>query len=222
VSRRPTESTASDLAHAQERRIHGGRRYKRTPTAADNSAPDGEHGPAMMALIPRHRECVLELFRTKGNRSQALKNCGYCVGSSDHNLWAQASRFFGRADVKAAMREVCNAWVDSAEPGVIAAVEELLHSEKVKPGDKLKAAALLWDRSNPVTIRSEMSVEHRVDDRYADTLAHLRYLLSLRTPHEGLVSAFGFSGLGRYMKMIEEQDRRDGKVIEATVAEGTE
>ena len=48
-------------------------------------------------------------------------------------------------------------------------------------------------------------------------LQDLRTLIGLGVAREKLVEIFGFSGLSRYEKMLEEQDRRSGKLIEGEV-----
>jgi hypothetical protein len=183
--------------------------------------PDGgDWGPAMAKLNPRHRAVVLSLFDAKGNRTEALRRNGYGKTSSDRNLHAEASKFFARADVRKAVRETCDSYVDGSEPEVIAAVLDILRNEKIKPSDRLRAAGMLWDRSNPVTLRHEVAIEHSFEARHDRAVEDLRILRDdIGASREKLIEIFGYSGLPHYERLLAE---REGKLIEASAGEASD
>jgi hypothetical protein len=58
-------------------------------------------------------------------------------------------------------------------------------------------------------VSGEVVVSHT--DQAVDDLARLK---ALGVPHEKLLEVFGFSGLGRYERMLAEREARAPKLIE--------
>jgi hypothetical protein len=171
----------------------------------------------MLSIVPRHRAVVLSLFECRGNRSEALRRNGYCKNAPDRNLNAQASRFFSDPKIKRAIRETADSYIDSSEAGVVMAVEQIMHSEGNKPADRLRAAEMMWSRSNPIVSKHEVAVEHSFERRHDAALEDLRILKNLGVPREKLIESFGYSGLPMLEKLLAE---RDGvKLIEAQATE---
>jgi hypothetical protein len=179
-----------------------------------------ETGPAMRALSPRHRQAVIELFNTGGNRTEALRRCGY--GGKPDNLNSHASKFFSDRRVRAAIREQCEAKLQYIEPELLEAVAAMARDEKVKSADRLRALAMLWDRSRPVESKHQIEITHTVSDDERD-VAHFRALQRIGAPEEAFQRRFGSNGLERVKLLVLAEDSRqrqlDGRVIDAEAVE---
>jgi hypothetical protein len=177
---------------------------------------DIEIGPAMRALSARHRQAVIELFNTGGNRTAALRRCGY--GGSPKNLNSHASKFFSDRRVRAAIREECAARLEYLEPEIIEAVRTIANNTKFKPADRLRALGLLWDRSRPIESKHTIAVEHHVTNDERD-VQHYLAMKKIGAPTDAFLRRFGPNGMARVEALVaaEEARRRqlDGQVIDA-------
>jgi hypothetical protein len=179
-----------------------------------------EMGPAMRALIPRHRQAVHALFEFGGNRTAALRACGY--GGKPDNLNSHASRFFADRRIRAAIREECAARLEYLEPEILEAVRTIAHDKKVKPADQLRALSLLWDRSRPIESKHTIAVEHHVTNDERD-VQHYLAMRRIGAPPDAFLRRFGANGMARVEALVaaEEARRRqlDGPVIDADCEE---
>jgi hypothetical protein len=81
------------------------------------------------------------------------------------------------------------------------------------------------DKIDPSTMLHAHQHQHdvsvKIEDHTSAAIANLRWLRELKVPRKVLLEQFGYSGLGRYEKMLEEHDRAQPKVIEHTEAPGS-
>src|SRR6266446_9695037 len=141
--------------------------------------PVPELGPAMRVLPKRWRVAVLALFDTKGDRTMALRLAGY--KSKQESLHVIASRVFADSRVRLAIREECVARIDGAEPELIELVRNIMRDPEEKATDRLRAAAMLWDRSNPVVQKHKIDVTHHLSVDEIE-IQHYRGLKRLGAP----------------------------------------
>jgi hypothetical protein len=170
--------------------------------------PTPELGPAMRAISPRWQAAVEALFLSNGRQAEALRLAGY--QGKPESMDVMASRLFGDERVRAAIREECRKRIDITEPELITTVRSILRDENAKDADRLKAAALFWDRSNPVESKLKIDVQHHVTDAERD-IQHYRALKNIGAPQEAFLARFGPHGIARVEAMIlaEESKRRE-------------
>jgi hypothetical protein len=178
--------------------------------------PVPEFGPAMRVLPEKWRKAVEALFLTEGDRSKALRLAGYQAKPESINV--MASRIFADIRVRRAIREECDRRIDTCEPELIAVTRNILHDAKEKASDRLRAAAMLWDRSNPVVHKHQVEVEHHLTDDERDVQNYLA-MQKLGATREAFLGRFGPNGLPRVEAFIaaEEAKRRqlEAPVIDA-------
>ena len=177
-------------------------------------------GPAMAALpSDRHRAFVLALYQVPpgyGSRVAAAKMAGFGSSKSTPSSWASiASRLSGDERIQAAIYEEDCKRIRSSAPRAIRALENMLEDSMHK--DHARAVAMTLDRIHPIETRQVVDVTHRVDDHLVETLHHLRYLKSLNVSREVLEREFGFTGLGRYERLLALEDAKT-KVVEGKPA----
>jgi phage terminase large subunit-like protein len=185
--------------------------------------PEPQLGPAMRVLPDKWRAAVDALFLTNGDRSQALRLAGYVAKPESINV--MASRIFADDRVRRAIREECDRRIQTCEPELISVTRNILHNPGEKAADRLRAAGMLWDRSNPVVHKHQVEVEHHITDDERD-VQHYLALKRLGAPRDAFIARFGPNGLGRVEAMIaaEEARRRqlESPVIEADYQEITD
>ena len=175
-----------------------------------------EIGPKLSVCNERERAFVWHLLTdADGNATQAAKSAGYQDGAnprsrgSDGALRVQAHALMHRDRVLAAIEEVGRQQFRSLLVLTIMKTKALLskpdHPDHPKMVQSMLSRLGFGERSGvDVNVGGEVTVNH------TDTaLEQLRILKELGVPREKLVEMFGFSGLGRYEKMLGSQ-----KVIE--------
>jgi hypothetical protein len=174
----------------------------------DNTEPTPEMGPAMRALPPRWREAVTALFATSGDRTKALRLCGY-KADNKKSLYVQACRLFADDRVRAAIREEAAKQIDIAEPEMLGTTLGILRDRAEKASDRLRAVSMIWDRSNPVISKHKLEVEHHITDAERD-VRHWHALKKIGAPPEAFLARFGPNGLPRVEALVlaEEAQRR--------------
>ena len=177
--------------------------------------PGVEFGPAMRALpSDKHRQFVLNLYLVKpgyGSHVAAAKMAGFGSSTSTPQSWASiASRLAHDDKIQAAIFEEDQKRIRSTAPRAIFALQNLIEDPTHK--DHARGIGMLLDRVHPPELRTTIDVHHHVDHT-AETLLHLRYLKSLNVSHEVLEREFGFSGLGRYERLLALEDAKT-KVVE--------
>jgi phage terminase small subunit len=173
-------------------------------------------GPAMAALDDRRRAFVLALYeipRGHGAATQAARLAGFGTAqSSALSMAAQASKLMHNPRVIEALAEEDKRRIRSAAPRAIRALEMLIEDPTHKGHER--AISEVLSRVHPLETRHTIDVVHHVDHD-AEAVAQLRTLRGLGVVREKLLEVFGYSGLGRYERMLEAYDAKAGKLIEA-------
>jgi len=177
--------------------------------------PIPELGPAMRVLPEKWQKAVDALFLVDGDRSKALRLAGYQGKSESINV--MASRIFADDRVRRAIREECTRRIDASEPELISVTRKILHDANEKASDRLRAASMLWDRSNPVVHKHQVEVEHHLSDDERD-VQHYHALQKLGAPHAAFLARFGPNGLARVEAFIAAEETKR-HMIEAPVIE---
>jgi hypothetical protein len=177
--------------------------------------PATELGPAMRALPIKWQRAVVALFACKGNMTAAFRAAGYKHGPKAEK--ANAWRLFHDDRVRAAVREVAVRSIDLAEPEVLGTVLQIMRDTDQKAQDRLAAARMLWDRSNPVLNKTKIEIEAHLSVDELD-VSHYRALKQIGAPHQAFLDRFGFNGLPRVEALVAAADAKD-KVIDGTAEE---
>lgn len=176
----------------------------------------------MQALSERERKFVWFYVTNEGppNAAQAARDAGYSDVSEGAKVRAHA--LMHRERVILALEEVGRkAFRGLLGPAVRAAsrlIENDKHTDHSKAVFTTLARLGLGEKSSvDVSVSGEVTVNHT-----DQALNDLRTLMGLGVAREKLEEIFGFSGLSRYEKMLLEQDRAAGKVIEHRADEGAD
>jgi phage terminase small subunit len=204
------------------------KRYQRgkpNRSAELQPVPDTKWGPAMAALNDRARAFVLNLFSVKpghGAAVRAAKAAGFGTTASSPQSWASiGSRLMHDEDILRAVREHSERVIKNSAPRAINALLNLIEDPISR--DHARAIGMLMDRVHPAETHHQVDVTHtHITDHTAEAVAELRILRDAGVPREKLVEVFGFSGISRYERLLEEQDRKSRKLIESTVVEVVE
>ena len=181
-------------------------------SAAKNSLatrePTPEYGPCMRVLHLRWQRAVLMLFVAKGNQTKAIELAGY-EGKPDV-LKVTASRIYNQDSVRAAIAEQMRSRIDISEPEVFEIVASIMRDPKEKAADRLRASAMIWDRSNPVMTKHEIVVSHQMTDEERD-IRHWLALKKIGAPQDAFLARFGPNGIARVEALVlaEEAKRRE-------------
>jgi hypothetical protein len=167
--------------------------------------PVPELGPAMRILPPRWRVAVLALFETKGDRTAAIFAAGY--RAKPDSLKVMASRIFADDRVRLAVAEECKRRIDTSEPEVLETVAGIMRDPTEKSADRLRAAAMIWDRSNPVMTKHQVNVTHTLSVEETE-IQHFRALQKLGAPQEAFMNRFGPNGLARVQALIAAENAK--------------
>ena len=162
----------------------------------------------MRVLHLRWQRAVLMLFVTKGNQTDAVQLAGY--QGSHKSLAVTASRIFNQDAVRAAIAEQMRSRIDIAEPEVFEIVAGIMRDPEEKAADRLRAAAMVWDRSNPVMTKHEIVVSHQMTDEERD-IRHWHALKKIGAPQDAFLARFGPNGIARVEALVlaEEAKRRE-------------
>jgi hypothetical protein len=175
----------------------------------------------MRLLPPQWARAVDALFLSGGDRSKALVIAGYEGKPASINV--MASRIFGDARVRAAIKEECLYRIDASEPELYAITMNILRDTGEKAADRLRAIEMVWSRANPVMTRHKIEVEHHMTDDERD-IRHWHALKKLGATADAFLARFGPNGLPRVEALVlaEEAKRREiesGTTIEGEVIE---
>jgi phage terminase small subunit len=184
-------------------------------------SPDGGWGPAMAALDDRRRAFVLAMYevpRGFGAATAAARMAGFGTAqSSALSMAVKASKLMHDPRVVEALQEEDKRRIKACAPRAIRALEMLVEDPTHKGHER--ALTEILARVHPIETRHTVDVVHHLDHD-AEAVAQLRMLKSLGVVQEKLVDIFGFSGLGRYERMLALEDAKKGGVtIDATAIE---
>src|SRR5262245_19404463 len=182
-------------------------------TASGSREPRPELGPAIRVLPRRWQNAVLAIFATRGDRTAALRLAGY---KDSPGLKGFAHRVFSDDRVRAALAEECRRHIDATEPEVMAIVGEIMANPAEKASDRLRAAAMLWDRSRPVETKLKVYVEHHRTHDERDML-HYRALQRIGAPPEAFLARFGANGHPRIEAMAAAEEAKTKRIEGETI-----
>ena len=171
--------------------------------------PEPEFGPAMRSLNPRWQKAVVALFLTEGNRAAALRMAGY--KGKPQSIYVMASKIFADDRVRQAIREEAAKQIDIAEPEVLSTVLSIMRNADKRDIDRLRAAEMLWSRSNPVLTKHKIEVTHTLTNEERD-IQHYRALKRIGAPQDAFIARFGTNGLARVEAMIAAEDEKQRKI----------
>lgn len=182
-------------------------------------------GPKMLALrTDRERRFVWAylmngLHDGRENGAKAARAAGYSDVKEGAKVRAHA--LMHRDDILEAMQEVAARELRGLAIPAVIAMSNMLgkpdHPDHRKTIEMVLNRVGMGERTGvDVHVSGEVTVNH-TDAAIED----LRRLLALKVPRAELERMFGFSGLARYEKMLEEADRRAGRLIEHRADEAT-
>jgi hypothetical protein len=174
--------------------------------AAHGNEPAPEWGPAMRVLPLRWQRAVVALFQTRGNMTEALRLAGYKADNLN-SIKSTAWKIFHDDRMRAAIREVAGRMIETAEPEVLAVTLDVMRDVASEPKDRLRAAAMVWDRANPVLTKHKIEIEHHLTSDQLD-VEHYRALQKLGAPQSAFLARFGHNGLARVEAMIAAEDAK--------------
>jgi hypothetical protein len=172
-----------------------------------------DFGPRMQVLADRERKFVVEYLRNGGNGRQAAIDAGYSNAADGAKV--QAHRMLHNNRVLDALDEHGRRAFRSLLAPTLAAAKAILDAPD-HPGHERMVQSLLSRLGYGERAAVDVHVSGEVILNHTDAaIADLRQMLALGIPEEKLEEIFGHSGLGRYRRMLEEQDRKSGRLIEA-------
>ena len=134
-----------------------------------------------------------------------------------------ASRIFADDRVRKALREEMDRRMDTYQPEMLGVTLEIVRDIATRPMERLRGAAMIWDRINPIQSRHLVQVEHHLSSDERD-VEHWRALKKIGAPNETFLARFGANGLPRVEALVlaQEAKRRvidDGATIETDYEE---
>ena len=183
----------------------------------DDAFAEAELGPKMRALNAGERKFVWHYLLNGGNAAQGARDAGYSDKGGGAKVWG--CRALQSDRILAAVDEVGRKQFRGLLVPALTAARVILEDRKHPDHAKVTLSVLsrlgLAERSGvDVNVTGEVTLNHT-----DAALEQLRALRDLGVPQEKLVEIFGYSGLTRYEKMLEEKVRREPKQIEGTATE---
>jgi hypothetical protein len=180
----------------------------------------------------RHRAFVLALYQVPpgyGAQVTAAKLAGFGTTATTPQSWSAISSRLAHDDkIQAALFEEDQKRIRASAPRAIRALSNMVEDPNHR--DHARAVGMVLDRVHPVETHHTVEVHHTVDHN-AEALDQLALMKRLNVAHEKLVEMFGYSGLGRYERLLEEREGSkqssdsaaaaspDPRVIEGTAVE---
>jgi phage terminase small subunit len=185
--------------------------------------PEGtDWGPCMKALrSDRHRAFVLALYAIRpgyGANVKAAKMAGFGTDRTTAKGWSVIASCLAHDEkIQAAMREEDQKRIRASAPRAVRALSNLVEDPEHR--DHCRAIGMVLDRTHPIETQHTITVNHRIDHD-AEAVAQLRMMKRLEVARHKLEEMFGYSGLSRYERMLEEQDGKPGPgMIEGSAVE---
>jgi hypothetical protein len=175
-------------------------------------------GPAMTACTERERKFALALG---SGAAETYRHAALLAGYSDVKGGARvrAHVLMQRERVRLAIREVASQYLENLAGLAVKALRDALTD--VRHPDRFKTASTIlsrlgWGENSTININAEM----KVVDHKKEAIDDLRACIRLGLSEEKLLELFGFTGLGYYRRLMEEEDAKSLPApIEATAAE---
>lgn len=177
-------------------------------------------GPKVQALRDRERRFVWayllnSMTEVGANGAQSARDAGYSDVADGAKV--RAHHLLHRADVQDAIQELAARELRGLALPALAALGSIL--KKPEHPDRQKVALSILSRiglSEQSAVNLNVSGEISVNHTDA-TLDALEYMQGLCVPREKLIEKFGYSGLERYERMLEERRRKQPRLIEGEV-----
>jgi phage terminase small subunit len=167
---------------------------------------DVEFGPAMSALNARQRAFVIALVEHPGlTQARAAEMAGYSA-SSDGLLRKTGCVLAGSPAVQAAIREEAGKRLHAASLIAAGVVVDVMTDESASRTDKLRAAAMVLDRTGFAAAQN-INVNKTVTDQSGAAI--LSRIRALAEKH-GLDPQALLGRPAPAMKVIEHQEKSDG------------
>lgn len=175
--------------------------------------------PASVQALRKDRERAFVWFYMMNGADGA--KAARLAGFSDVKGGARVRAFelLHRSDIQDALKDLCQKYLFSLAPRAMVKLSSLLDSENERVA--LKATDMVLARTGfaertalDVNVGGSVTVNHK-DAAVED----LRRLKALGVPRAELERTFGFSGLTRYEKMLEIEDKRAAEPIDAEFTE---
>ena len=173
----------------------------------------------MRALPVKWQRAAIALFATKGIRTEAVKAAGF-IHKTPHSRASFASQLFMDPRMRAAISELCAYMLETIEPELFSLVLDVMRDANTDAKDKLRAAAMIWDRTRPVKTSHKVEVEHthHLSNDELD-VSHYRALKKLGSPHSTFLQRFGANGLPRVEAMVAAEDAKQKRIAHAPAIE---
>jgi hypothetical protein len=160
----------------------------------------------------------------KGYKVRAARLAGYGANSTPHVVNSIVQVLLKQQRVIDLISEVTKKQIRVMAPEALQAVREIIADPTHR--DRLKAAAVVFERIEPTLQRVDVSVKHEIVDRDGEAVAYLRKLKALGVSRDKLEDELGYSALPKYEKLLELEDakRAAATVIDAdyTVVEDSQ
>lgn len=184
---------------------------------SDDDFSDVDLGPAMQACSAMERRFVW-FFVTgdEDDATDAARKAGY-VDNGNGAIRVTAHRLRHRERVIEAIKEVAAAELRAQIVPVLHATKRIIRNPK-HPDHARTLATMLSRLGHGEKGSLDVNVSGQVTLSHTDaSLNDLRILREMGVSRDVLERAFGFSGLPRLEKMLEEREGRSSKLIEGEV-----
>jgi len=178
--------------------------------------------PATLAALPteKMRRFVLARFEPdeKGNfpsKGAAAKLAGY--SGTAHVLASIGQKLMRDPRVVLAYNEEYERQVRDHGLPALKALQEIVAD--THHAQRAKVALALVERAAPTIQRVDVNARVEIIDQNQLAVDHLRKLISLGTPREGLIKEFGPSGLKHFHQLMAAQDAKQANVVDAEFEE---
>jgi hypothetical protein len=169
-------------------------------------------GPKMLALNERERAFVCAYLANAGNAKQAAITAGYSdLGDAAK---VRGHHLLHRPKILDALDEVGKKTFRGLLAPCLAAAKAIIERPDHPDHSKMVIALLSrlgYHERATVDVNISGSVELNPTDRAVEDL---KIMLDLGVPEDKLLETFGYSGLGRYKKMVAEKYGKGLKLIE--------
>ena len=170
-------------------------------------------GPRMQVLDAREQRFVVEYLRNGGNGADAARTAGYSDASDGAKVRAHV--LLSRTKILDALDEHGRKAFRGLLAPTLAAARAILNNPS-HPDHGRMVQSLLSRLGYGEKAAVDITVSGQIELNHTDqAIADLREMIALGIPEAKLEEVFGHSGLGRYRRMLVEQDRKAGRLIDA-------
>lgn len=156
---------------------------------------------------------VCQYVANGGHGADAVRDAyGDYPGKPPYFVSQKAYYLLGKQAIKEAVLALSARSMRMLAPKAIEAVTDILESSHHK--DRLKAAGMVLDRTDPTTQKVDITHTHKIDAT-KESLAYLRHLKAQGAPRDMLIKEFGSLGLEYYEGLLAKEDEAiEGEFVE--------